>query len=91
MNDETLILKHINHQYANAGNLSTSCDVDCRLRHVCRQRYASYDRYAQCLRLYDATTTTVPTTVVTRPTLPIVTAPPAAAARHVKRSVDDNH
>ena len=63
MNDESLILKHINHQNANAGTPSTSCDRDCRLRHVCRQRYASYDRYIQCTRLFDTTTTTVPSTV----------------------------
>jgi len=88
MNDEALILKHINHDNANAGTPSTSCDPACRLRHVCRQRYASYDRYSQCIHLFDPTTTAVPTTVVTRPTLPIVT--PPAQAKHMKRSVDDN-
>jgi len=77
MNDENLILKHINNEQARAGSPATSCDSQCRLNHVCRQRYASYDRYLLCTQNFDPVTTPAPTPVpTTRPTLPSLTPPP---------------
>lgn len=77
MNDESLILKHINNERARAGEPTATCDSQCRLKHVCRQRYASYDRYLLCIRNFDPVTTPAPTPEpTTRPTLPILTPPP---------------
>src|SRR4051812_15776476 len=76
--NQTLLLKHRGHGNANAGTPPTSCDANCRRRHVCSQMHANYDHYEVCAAGPQPPTTPSLTTrpIITRSTI----MPPSTSA-----------